>query len=450
MTLSLLKRLKNLTFNDDNREIFSAAFVILIVKVMFAFTGFLLSVVITRQLNTTDAGAYFFMLSVVALLSVVGRAGVDNAIVRFVAIAKKQISPIKIKLIILLSTRLTLAVSMTISLLLWCFSQYGYSSVFENNHYLKSLLWAVVIIPISSVYFIYVQGFQGLKKIKSFAVFNGVVRIINLMALLILIVCFSSFTLEQAFLMYFISSLISLLVIIVAWIKQSKQANSNNIALSATEYSTGNIEKYKSEFYQSSFSLWGTACLAIIMGQGAQVLLGFFCDAEQVAYFAVANRVAMLVSFVLLAINGILSPKFAEISVDDDIDRLRKIYQSSRLLMIVVASPVLVVGFIFAEDILLLFGQQYQKASLVLQILIAAQFVKVIVGSVGQLLIMTGSEGRQRKNLFIAVATLLILSIVLMPTYGALGAGIATFTAITINNGLGILSVIRKLNIRLI
>ncbi len=442
--MSLMPKLKkNFLSDDDSREVFSATFFILVVKFIFAFIGLILSLVITRYLSTADAGYYFFMLSVVALLSVVGRAGLDNAIVRFVATANKKLNSLKVNFILVLSARLTLVVSITLSVLLWLLCQYGYPVLITDEAYIYPLLWAAYIIPISSLYLVYVQGFQGLKHIKAFALFNGGIRALNLVGLLFIILFYDEFSLEQAFTIYFTASLLALAFIVLSWKKRNKQEYSDKNSVDEDN------SDFKGEFYRCSFSLWGIACLAIVMGQGAQVLLGFFSSAEQVAYFAVANRIAMLVSFILLAINGVLSPKFAEISDDNDTERLQKLYRSSTRLMLIVACPILILGFIFSPDILSLFGQQYQEASTILRILVATQFVKVIVGSVGQLLIMTGREKKQRQSLSIAVATLLILSLILMPNYGALGAAIATFVAVTINNSLGMFNVVRKLNIKL-
>jgi O-antigen/teichoic acid export membrane protein len=117
--------------------------------------------------------------------------------------------------------------------------------------------------------------------------------------------------------------------------------------------------------------------------------------------------------------------------------------------MIVLTSPFLLLIFIFSPEVLLLFGTDYQQAATVLRVLIGAQFVRVMVGSVGQLLIMANLQRHQRNNLILSVVILLGMSVCLMPTYGALGAAIACFFAITCNNMLGLFQVYKKLNIRM-
>ncbi|NQZ82854.1 MAG: flippase [Colwellia sp.] len=426
--------------NEDNKEIVSSAAIIFSLKLFAALFGFVVSVVITRFLSVEDAGYYFFVLSMIALLSTVGRVGVDNAIVRFMAVANKAQDHGQISHVFLLSMHLVLKFSLLIAVILMplVFFLYCYFFGGELSYYLM-LIWLVLLIPLTSMSTVIVQSFQGVKRVIPFALLNNVLRPLNLMGLLIVISMMGTLTLNLALSVYYIGIMTTVGIGYYYWRKSYPAADATTISSS-----------FKVEFHQASFSLWGLTCLAIVMGQGAQVLLGVFSDGEQLAYFAVANRIAILVAIVLLALNGILSPKFAEIFAENDKKRLQDIYRSSTRIMLFFTSPILLVAFFFAPQILALFGPDYVSASLVLRILVAGQFVKVAVGSVGQLLIMSGFERVQRFNLFIAVTILVFLSVLLMPSYGALGGAIATFFAMTINNVLGLIKVYQKLNIKLI
>ncbi len=436
--------------DNDNKEVVQSSAIIFMLKVFFALIGFVISIVITRFLSVADAGYYFFMLAMVALLSSVSRLGVDNAIVRFTAVANSQQDFKKIKAINALSLKVALAGSLFTSVVLWLFCKFAYSFVFEDDGYLLPLQWTVYIVPLISCSVVYSQSFQGLKKVKLFALFNAVVRPINLFILVIIILTTEKLVSNAVYASYFVASLLALLLASLFWYRCINVVQHDSKVLDQQETSEDVIlNDFQTDFFKSCHSLWAIACLAILMGQGAQVLLGVFASVEDVAHFAVANRVAMLMSFVLLAVNGILSPKFAEIAAENDNQRLQKIYRSSTKVMLVITSPLLIISFIFAPSILLLFGEQYQQSSTILRILIAAQFVKVVVGSVGQLLIMSGAERSQKHNLAISVFLLTIVSVALIPLYGALGAAIAAFIAISTNNLLGLFKVFKTLKISL-
>lgn len=425
----------------DNKEMLLSAALIFVVKVLLAFMAFLVSIVITRYLTVGEAGYYFFMLSVLTMLSTLGRVGLDNAIVRFIAVANDKGDYQQLKRISSLSMHLALGGACLISLLLWLAYQLELP-LFFNPDYPGSFLWMVIIVPVTSLTVVFVQSFQGLKRIAMYAWFNGLVRPLNLCALVVVLLVSGGLSLTLALWVYLCVAVAVLLLAYLNWryvLKNIGRASESPMLKPS----------FNADYYRHSFSLWGIACLAIVMGQGALVLLGIFSSAEQVAYFAVANRVALLVSFVLLAINGILSPKFAEISERQDTQRLQSLFRASTRLMIMLTSPFLLVIFIFSPEILRLFGSDYQQASTVLRVLIAAQFVRVLVGSVGQLLIMANCQRSQRNNLIMAVVILIGLSLYLIPIHGALGAAIACFFAITYNNLMGLFQVYKKLNIRM-
>jgi len=438
--------------NADNKEVLASAGLIFVAKVLFAFIGFVVSIVITRYLTVAEAGYYFFMLGALAMLSTLSRVGLDNAIVRFTAVANDRGDYLQLKRILSLSISLALGGAAIISFVLWLAYLFEFPIFFTSLHR-DSLLWMLCIIPVTSVTVVLVQSFQGLKRMGYYAGFNGLIRPLNLLALALILLFTGGLSIAQALWIYFAVALGVLVLAYVCWqrvlagmstlVTKRESVSAEPAAVAALP-----LSGFKGEFYSYSFSLWGIACLAIVMGQGAQVLLGFLSSVEQVAYFSVANRIALLVSFVLLAINGILSPKFAEISAQNDVLRLQQLYRASTRLMILLTSPFLLLIFIFSPEILLLFGSDYQQAATVLRILIAAQFVKVAVGSVGQLLIMANLQRSQRNNLIMSVVILISLSLYLMPMYGALGAAIACFVAITCNNVMGLFQVYKKLNIR--
>lgn len=431
--------------NADNKEIVKATTIIFCTKVFFALIGFLTNVVIARTLNVADAGYYFFMISVISLLATFSLMGLDNAIVNFIAKANSKGDFYQVKHVFALSIKIALYMSLMVAALLYLFNLYVYDVFFNNVGYKTPLFWAVFIIPLVCLFTVFIRSFQGVKLINQFAFFNGITRLLTFIGLLLLAIFYGRLFIEQMYWLYFMSSLLALILVYVSW----RNFNANNMSLIHTKQQSLNITHFNSRYYRYCFSVWGISCLAIIMGQGVQILLALLSGVEQVAYFAIANRIALLVAFVLVAINGILSPKFAEISAEGNSQRLQQVYRSSTRLMLLVTSPLLIIVFVFSTDILMLFGEQYKNATLALRVLIMAQLVKVMVGSVGQLLIMSGFVRSQNVNLVIAVVILIIGSIILVPHYGALGGAIATLGAVVANNLLGLYAVRKKLNISL-
>ena len=87
--------------------------------------------------------------------------------------------------------------------------------------------------------------------------------------------------------------------------------------------------------------------------------------------------------------------------------------------------------FIFSGNwILSIWGEEFEEAYWILIILGFGQLVNLTTGAVGIILIMTGHEKTQRNISLCFMMVFLILSFTIIPIYGALGASIASVTAV--------------------
>lgn len=180
------------------------------------------------------------------------------------------------------------------------------------------------------------------------------------------------------------------------------------------------------------------------------VIVGFLSSDEQVAAFKVAERVSQLVSLSLVVINLIISPYIVKSFKSGDIQRLQKLSKYSARLALVIALPLGVV-FIFSGKFLLklIFGGDYATLSYTpLIILVVAQVFNVFFGSVGYILSMTGYAKDSYKGQLVALIISVVLSVLLVPRYGAVGAAYAVAVSICVwNISLGYL-VYKRVNIR--
>ena len=84
---------------------------------------------------------------------------------------------------------------------------------------------------------------------------------------------------------------------------------------------------------------------------------------------------------------------------------------------------------------LAIFGADFEVADTALVILAVGQLVALASGPVGAVLVMTGRERLQRDAAAAAVAVNLVGNLVLVPTYGMVGAASATAVALIVALG---------------
>ncbi|MBO9483104.1 polysaccharide biosynthesis C-terminal domain-containing protein [Salinisphaera sp. G21_0] len=172
---------------------------------------------------------------------------------------------------------------------------------------------------------------------------------------------------------------------------------------------------------------------------------GAYVPPEELAILAVAQRTAMLTSFVLMAVNLVVAPKFAGLYKQGKSEQLQRIALKATKLMVLFALPIVGFMLIFPEWLMWLFGEQYKSGANLLRILALGQFVNVMTGSVGYLLSMSGHERDLRNVVFISGPMAIILALVLTPLYGVTGAAVATAIALASQNLLAVGMVKRRL-----
>lgn len=156
------------------------------------------------------------------------------------------------------------------------------------------------------------------------------------------------------------------------------------------------------------------------------LFLGWFQSVSEVGLYAAAQRIVLMLSFVLLSFNSLLGPRFAGLNQAGAFDELIGLYRKSTGLMVLLGMPIVLVLGLFSDWFLGWFGADFINANGVLWVLLIGQAFNVLTGPVGVLMMMMRHTNKLRQFTFITVILHLVLMIILVPVYGAMGAAIAT------------------------
>ena len=177
------------------------------------------------------------------------------------------------------------------------------------------------------------------------------------------------------------------------------------------------------------------------------ILIGALKGTTEAGLYAVASRVAILVLFVMNALQSIGAPLFAEAYAADRQSGLRKVVRTFNFVSVAAALPIALLLVLFAEPVLGTFGGGFRAAFPILQILAGMQVVNVLTGPVGVLMSMTGQQNRLAALLAGGLGVHILLCVFLVPEYGAVGAAWSAFVAHGAWNVVGVFLVRRQLGI---
>lgn len=414
------------------REMLLGSAVGLTVKVLAALSLFAMNVVVTRTVGATQAGLFFLSFTLITIIATVGRIGLDQAVVRFIAKEggadssdkESQVHSVYLKAVIW-----TLIASTSCSLVFYFAAPWLNSAVFQLPGFTAVFKTMLLAAPVIAIYIIHAQALQGLKKISQSMLVSSVLLPSVILVLLVIVPVTSAQDIGN----YFVIASVSTLIIGVCfWVYSAPKSINKTTFSSAVLRST-------------CMPLWTVAIVHQVIQWSSQLMLGVWEDAQGVAFFATAQRTAMLTSFILFAVNTIAAPKFAAMHAAHDMDGVRRMAIMSVRMMLLVAIPTTLFIFLFPEWLMSIFGEEFRAASYALMILAAGQFVNIATGSVGYLLSMTGLEKKVRDNVLVSGALTVALGVALIPSYGVIGAAIAYACGVASQNLLGVYQVKKHL-----
>ena len=403
-------------------NIIKKSFFAFLIKIVGAISGLIMTTLVARNLQLESSGIFFLCFSTLTVLSIFCNRGMHITYVRFISKLQSKDEWSKINSIFTKGLYSVLKVVIITSLIFFFSS--NYVSLFVFNNFDNSIIIKIfsLCIPFFTISKLIGYALQGLDKTSS-TVFLQNINIPIFFATIFVIGNIQGIdnNLYVFSIYFFIANLMNFFVSVFLWftVKRSsiKIDNSEDVS-----------------FMTASQPLWVLSSLTILIEFSGEILTGIFSTPSEVSFFAVANRIAMVISIVLIAINLVAAPRFAKHFYNNNLKEMRKIFYLCSKIMICVSFPVLIGIVLYSSEIMGFFGSEYVKGVIVLKILIIGQFVNVACGSVGFILNMTGHEKDMRD---ISVFTLIIAltsGIILIKNYGSLGAAISTSVAISSQN----------------
>lgn len=423
------------------KQLISGGVGTLAIRVLGTGIAFILSVFLARTLGADGFGLYSFVLSLIIFLSIPLQAGFPNLVVRETAKSLINKDWPSIKGLISWVIKLTAIYSVILSSLA-VFIYIFFPDTLEEDRFLILIIGFVLIalIPL-----LLIQGafIRGIGRVLFGIVPDVIIRpgLALIIAGLIFYSLYDNLTPLTAMVAYVISVFIAAIFsFILIWIFTPK--HHRNLDLNKIE-----LNKWK----QAAYPLTVVGGLQLMYSYIDIIILGLFHENEDVGIYRAVGQLGMLVVFGLSAINQMLHSHFAKLYAENQMKKLQKIVKYSSFAIFAIAAVPSVV-FLFAGEFLLefVFGTEYIAGALPLIILTLGQLANATFGSVGALLNMTGHEKDAMRGMIYSLGINLILSFMLIPNYGMVGAATATAISLLAWNMILRFFVKKRLNIETI
>ena len=400
------------------------------VKAGGMITQYLFVFVVARMLGPTALGSFTLSFTVLQLLAILGLLGLDNLLTRKVAAAKAADRPEDIKSAFITSIKITAISAVLLSFFLFIAAEYLANTVFHKPQlatHLKVMCFALAPFVFINIH---AAAFRGMKNMIGFTLYKAIIPLFNVA--FIFIGYYSALNISPT-LGYMISCMLVMILYVIAWNKYSRLKTVEVIETTSMK-----------EMALESLPMMITGSIFFILNWIDNLVIGIFRTELEVGLYDTAFKIASASAIILMAINAIQGPTFAEYHSRNDLSKLRESIFSSTKMLFYATLPFTILIIIFPEWILSFFGKEFEQASTALIILSIGNFFSSITGSVGILLQMTGHQKPYNTIILFAAFTSIILNIILVPRIGITGAAIASAAAKIIQNFAGCLYVYKK------
>ena len=179
------------------------------------------------------------------------------------------------------------------------------------------------------------------------------------------------------------------------------------------------------------------------------LLIGALSDATAVANYRLAVLISTAAAIGISVLDMVLAPRIVSTYASGNIEAVSLLCQRSTALSTAATFVGALAFWVIGKDaIVLVFGLDYASVYLPAAILVAMQLAVAACGPAALSLMILGSERVYIVLMFAFSALNLILNLLLVPRYGAMGAAVATCTSVTLMNVSACIAAGRLLHLR--
>jgi O-antigen/teichoic acid export membrane protein len=393
-----------------------------LIRGLAAIAGLSMNVLLARVLPVSEYGVISLGMSWLSIVATLACFGTDTVSVRYIAEANARGDHGQIAAVMQWGRNLTLSLGTGIGLVS-CGLIYAMFSDYSGNQ-LLSLSIIVMATPLLALALNRASVLRGVKQVVFAASVEMLLKPVSILLLVAIVAWLSAWS----------PNVISVAIaVLLAHVAMTWAGVNATHALAATQGMPA-PRSQKIEWLTVAKPIALMSVMGVLIGNLDTVLVGYFVSSGSAGIYRASSQLANLVSFGLVASNGIMAPVIAEYYSSGKQVELHKTLRFSVALVAFIGVGGALFMAIAGPFALHLFGAEYTAGYHALLILLAAQAINALCGPTGIMMSMTGHQAQAARIFVISALISVVLNILLIPLYGIIGAAIANAIGVAIWN----------------
>ena len=408
------------------KDLTQKSFSVLIIRsfgvlLLFGFTLF-----ITNFFTAENVGRYDFVRSTLMVLGGLALMGTNQSIIYYSGLLKARKSIESIRTIYFKMLRIIVALSLIIlGLFLGLFNESAITQTFNSTESYALILKSILTLIFFATTMLNIDTIRALQNTILSEIYRSLFRYIPVFIFAIILIQYNQQPyLVEAYLLGFVLLSVFSGIKVLNMLASLKKPNDNS-------------EKFSiKDIFKTSAPMALSAIAYFIMQSIDIIILSIYEGFDQIAYYSVSVKLAMVTTLALMSVNIVIAPRIAEIYEKKNMHDMQLLIKHSTRIIFFISICVLSVLFLFSEQILNMFGEGYSQANKALVFLLVAQFFNSISGPGAIYLNMTGRQTTLNKILILGLTINIALNFYFIPVEGINGAAKATLTSLIIWNSI--------------
>jgi len=431
----IANKLKNkmALLDEHSHEVLIKSSQTILVKGGAMLAGMLVSVLLGRTIGPAGLGIINLANQIVGLLLVFVVMGLDQVLIKEIAIGYEKNDQQTIANVIFSSRHIMVPVALVLSLTVLIFTN-KIVDIFNEPLLKMPLIIAILMMNIQIHSRIFAAGINGFRKIwQSNLVNDTLSTLFVLLALTVTFIFKTKVTVIHVAVFYAIGRLIVVLSMGIYWKSLFKFK--------------GQPKWVGKSMLKTGLPLLLFSASYMIASKADTLMLGWLSTADEVGLYNVAFRLGSLINVFLIISISVLMPKIASMYDTNKIKELERMVQNVTKLLTFIGLFSLLFFVILGKTILSVWGVAFVISYIPLIIVASGQLINVASGSNGVILMMTGYEKILGYLTLISAISNITLNYIFIPLYGATGAALASAVTVSAENITKVIIVKKKTGI---
>jgi O-antigen/teichoic acid export membrane protein len=391
---------------------------------------FVIAFLLARLLGADGYGLYTLAISAAAIFSGIAALGLDDAMVRYVAIMSRRDDPPGLWGTLQIGLGVGAVAGVVVAAVLYAAAEPVAVGLFDEPQLAPLLELLALVMPALTIGKVLLGCARGFSRMDYAAVGQNIVqstvRVVLLGALALV-----GMDVFAALVVFVIADISSSFVLVVLL----------NREFAFRRPIRREVRHDVRDVFGFALPLWLSGLLNQFRRNIEVVLLGALSSVTSVGIYSIVTKVNMLGHVAYRAIIVSVKPTLASLHDAGDRRAISDLYATTTRWTLALNIPFFLIMVLYAEPLLSVFGPTFTVGAGALIVLAVGELIIGSTGISGSIIDMTGHVRVKLANTVLAITLLLGTSALLIPRWGVMGAAVASLAAGTVIETVRVLEV---------